>query len=298
MKPYRIILVAALVASPWALAGTPIDQSRPLAADGRVRIENVKGSVQVRTWDRPQVHVGGSLGEGVKQLLVEGSDRSVRIKVEYPQGAGWFGGNHAEPSDLIIDMPVGADLDVDVVSADVDVAGVSGRHLSIDSVSGRVSALGKPAQADLESVSGDVVATLESSDLKVSSVSGGLRVSTPVGGEIELETVSGDIHVEAGTVKRLGLESVSGSADAQLQGLTAGGRIKGETLSGRLSLSLPATTSAALNISTFSGAIRSAVGEVKRERYGPGASLEARLGEGDGKIELESFSGEVRFDLR
>ena len=84
MKPYRIVLAAALMAPSWALAGTPIDQSRPLAADGRVRIENVKGSVQVRTWDRPQVHVGGSLGDGVKQLLVEGSDRSRRIRPDSP----------------------------------------------------------------------------------------------------------------------------------------------------------------------------------------------------------------------
>jgi len=298
MKSKHLLCVALLACPLWASAGTPIEQTRPLSADGRVRIENVKGSVQVRTWDRAQVHVGGALGDGVKQLLVQGGDRSVRIKVEYPEGSGWFGKGRAEPSELIVTVPVGAELEVDVVSADVDVAGVAGRRLAIDSVSGRVNAQGKPAQAELESVSGDIEATLESRELKVSSVSGALRVSNAAGGEIALETVSGDIHLDAGIVKRLGIESVSGSAEAQLQALAPEGRIKGETLSGRLTLSLPAATSASLRISTFSGAIRSGVGEVQREKYGPGASLEAHMGEGNGTIELESFSGAVRLDLR
>lgn len=297
MKANRILPLTLMLWSAMAMAGTPIDQTRPLRADGRVHIENVKGSVQVRTWDRAEVHVGGTLGDGVKSLDINGSSSDLRIKVEYPQG-GWFGGGHSEPSDLVVSLPVGAELEVDVVSADVDVAGVAGRRLVIESVSGRVSAQGSPAQAELESVSGDVEAKLDSPDLKASTVSGGLRVTDAVGAEIDLETVSGDIDLKAGTIKRLSVDSVSGSADVDLQGLDKGGRIKGETLSGRLSVSLPATTSAALSISTFSGSIRSTVGEVRHERYGPGASLEARLGEGDGKIDLESFSGSVRFDLR
>lgn len=298
MKSKHVLCIALLACPLWASASTPIEQTRPLNADGRVRIENVKGSVQVRTWDLAQVHIGGALGDGVKQLLVQASDASVRIKVEYPQGGGWFGSDRSEPSDLIVTVPNGADVEVDVVSADVDVDGVAGRRLVIESVSGEVKAKGKPAQAELESVSGDVTATLESLDLNVSSVSGTLRVNNAAGGEIALETVSGDIHIDAGLVRRLGIESVSGSAEAQLRALAPGGRIHGETLSGRLTVSLPADVSASAHISTFSGAIRSAVGEVKREKYGPGASLEARLGEGDGKIELESFSGAVRLDLR
>lgn len=295
----KYVLCAALLACPlWASAGTPIDQTRPLSADGRVRIDNVKGSVQVRTWDRAEVHVGGSLGDGVKQLLVNGSDSSVRIKVEYPEGSGWFSKTHSEPSDLVVTVPGGAEVEVDVVSADVDVDGIAGRRLSINSVSGVVKAKGKSAQAELESVSGNIEATLESREIKVSSVSGDLRVTDAGGGAIALETVSGDIHLDAGIVTRLGVESVSGSADARVRALAADGSIKGETLSGTLTVALPADTSASLHISTFSGAIHSAVGEVKREKYGPGASLEAHMGEGRGKIELESFSGGVRFELR
>jgi len=298
MKSKHLLCVALLAFPLSAWAGTPIDQTRALNADGRVSIENLKGSVQVRTWDRAEVHIGGTLGDGVKQLQVQGSESSVQIEVDYPDDNGWFGKGRSEPSELIVTVPAKAEVDVDVISADVDVVGVAGRRLSIDSVSGRVKAKGKPARAELESVSGEIEATLESAELDVSSVSGSLRVTGTSSGEIALETVSGSIDLEAGTIKRLRIESVSGSAEAQLQALAPGGRIDGETLSGRLTVSLPATTSASVNISTFSGAIRSTVGEVKREEYGPGASLETRLGDGNGKIELESFSGSVRLDLR
>lgn len=298
MKPNYILLVTLLACPLWALASTPIEQTRALKTDGRVSIENLKGSVQVRTWDRPEVHIGGTLGDGVNELQVRGGGGSLRIKVEYPEGSGWFGKGHSEPSALIVTVPAGAEVEIEVVSADVDVEGVAGRRLSIDSVSGDVKATGRPVQAKLESVSGDVTATLESTDLKISSVSGTLRVDDAAGGQIALQTVSGDIHLDAGAIERLGLESVSGGVEAKLQALAADGYVKGETLSGRLTLSLPSVTSAAVHISTFSGAIHSAVGEVKHERYGPGASLEARMGDANGKIELESFSGRVQLDLR
>lgn len=298
MKSNHLLCIALLASPLLAWAGTPIDQTRPLNADGRVSIENLKGSVQVRTWDRNEVHIGGSLGDGVKQLQIEGGANNVRIKVDYPEGSGWFSTRHSGPSDLVVTVPTTADVDVDVVSADVDVAGVAGKQLSIDSVSGNVNAEGKPARADLQSVSGNVETALVSPRLKAESVSGTMRINGAVSGEIALETVSGDIHLDAGTVKQLSVKSVSGNIQAQLQALAADGRINGETLSGRLTISLPAATSATLHISTFSGAIRSAVGKVEHEEYGPGASLEARIGEGNGKIELESFSGSVRLDLR
>ena len=42
----------------------------------------------------------------------------------------------------------------------------------------------------------------------------------------------------------------------------------------------------------------SPVGRVDREEYGPGKSLDARLGQGQGKIRLESFSGDVDLELK
>ena len=55
-----------------ALAATPINETRPLSPTGEVEIENLKGRIDVRVWDRPEVKIEGSLGDGVERLAIEG----------------------------------------------------------------------------------------------------------------------------------------------------------------------------------------------------------------------------------
>jgi DUF4097 and DUF4098 domain-containing protein YvlB len=88
---------------------------------------------------------------------------------------------------------------------------------------------------------------------------------------------------------------VSGDATLSL-GLADGGRIDAESLSGDVALRLPPGTSASLEMESFSGTIRSPVGHVHEEEHGPGSSLNARLGDGKGRIHLESFSGDLEID--
>ena len=298
----RLLAPALLLATAPALAaGTPIDQTRPLAADGRVSIENLKGEVRVRTWDRPEVRITGTLGEGVEKLEVDGSASSLRIDVRYPQqNGGWFGwgGDDTGPTVLEVTLPRGASLDVDTVSADVDVEGMAGRRLELESVSGQVDVRGaKPGVARVSSVSGSLDLALDSQDVGVETVSGDILLQGAVGGRVSVETVSGDATVVAGALDRLSHASVSG--DARLEaGLRPGASLRAESVSGTLDITLPAATSARLAVETFSGGISSPVGEVQTEQYGPGKSLSARLGAGDGDIRLESFSGNVRIKLK
>lgn len=294
------LLVAATAPVP-AIAATPIHQVRPLSPQGNVSVDNLKGRIVVRTWNRAEVGITGSLGDGVEKLVVEGTPADLRIEVRYPSGNGsWFGwgGNRGgEPSIIEISVPSRAGVKVDSVSADVDVAGVAGRHLSVDTVSGNVLVRGaRPAETNVDSVSGNLDLELDTARLTVDSVSGDVRVKGNVTGVVGIETVSGDAQVEAGKLERLTLSSVSGDSRVRAA-LAPGGRIAGDTVSGNLTLSLPRDTSAQLRVETFSGDITSPVGRVHTEQYGPGKHLEARLGEGGGEIQLEAFSGDVRVNL-
>lgn len=292
-------LAASLLLALPALAATPIDQTRPLAADGSLRIENVKGEVVVRTWDRPQVHVTGSLGDGVEKLEIGPGGDSLSIKVKYPNsGGGWFGsGNRSEPSRIEVRMPAGASLDVDVVSAGVDLEGLAGRRLAVDSVSGSVQVrASRSGEARFDLVSGDLEAELDSEDISVDTVSGDVRLSGQGGGELGVDTVSGDANLAFRSLSRVVMDSVSGDLELRT-GLAPSGRISADTVSGGVRLRLPADTSARLLVETFSGGISSPVGDVKTEKYGPGKTLEARLGSGEGEVRLVTFSGGVRISL-
>ena len=292
----RTAALAGLFAGASALAATPINETRPLSATGHVSVDNLKGSITVRTWDRPEVRITGSLGEGVEKLEIEGNAERLSILVRYPQRSGWFnwGASQGEASTLELTIPAAAGLKASGVSADIDVAGTGGARLGLESVSGDLTVRGARAgEASFESVSGNVDVEIDSRSTSAETVSGDLRLRGAIAGRVALESVSGDLGLRAGTVDRLEVSSVSGDADLQLA-LAPGARVTAETLSGNLTLRLPANASGRVQAESFSGSIRSPVGEVVTEEYGPGSSLKGQLGDGSADLRLETFSGDTR----
>lgn len=301
----RLILTALLLALPMlsgsARAATPINETRPLDARGHLNVENVKGRIQVRAWDRNEVKIEGSLGQGVEKLEITGDAQHLSVKVKYPKtgGLGFFSGSdRSEPSELRLMVPLKADLDVDAVSADVDVNGLAAGELSIDSVSGDVSVVGAPREATIDSVSGDIKLILNSAKVSTESVSGDVDLRGRLSGDVHVETVSGDIDVSGheSSVRKLSGNTVSGDL-AVTTALAAGGRIGLESVSGNLTLRVPGNLSAQVRGESFSGDLFAPDVQVSRPKHGPGSSFEHRYGNGDGEISLESFSGDARLQF-
>ena len=286
-----------LLASASAWAGTPINQTHSLNADGQVSIDNLKGRIVVRTWAQPQVRITGTLGAGVEKLLVEGDAGSLRIEVKYPESHGWnlWGkSNQAEPSVIEVTVPQHASLSLDSVSADIDVQQMAGRKLTSETVSGdtRITA-SSPGNTQVESVSGNVFLRITTAKVSVESVSGDIDLQGGLSGDVHLESVSGDVRLGAGRLDSLNLDTVSGDAVLQMD-MTPTGVVKTDSVSGNVELALPRSASARLHVETFSGDITSDIGQARKESEGPGKTLDARLGAGQAEIHLETFSGDVR----
>ena len=286
-----------LAVSAAAGAATPIDQTRPLNAQGRIDIENIKGRIQVRAWDRNEVKISGTLGDGVEKLVVEGDSEHLVVKVQYPSNGGW-GGNKSGPTDLQLMVPVRAELDIDSVSADVDVSGVASSKLSIDSVSGGVLLAAAPKEVDVESVSGDLRLTVNSGDVQAQTVSGDILLRGRMNGQIKTETVSGDIDVAVNgeRVREFWSSTVSGNAEVRTA-LADKGEIGMESVSGNLLLVLPKNLSAQVSGESFSGDLKAPGAKIQKPEHGPGASFNTRYGTGDGEIRLETFSGNAELRL-
>ena len=280
----------AFVAAAPAFAATPIDQTRPLDPRGEVEIENLKGRIQVRAWDRNEVRVTGSLGAGVEKLVVEGGGRHLLVKAQYPRRTN----DSIEPTTLLLQVPLQASLDIDSVSADIDIDGVAPGDLQIDSVSGDIVVAGAPQRARIQSVSGDQRLTLNSPRVGVESVSGDVMLNGRLKAEVSVETTSGDIHIDSRgeALRSLRLNSVSGDADARIA-LAPGGEVKTETVSGDVRLVVPRSLSARVDASSFSGDLDAPGAKVDKQEFGPGSSLEHRYGSGDGEIHLQTFSGDA-----
>ncbi|MGH8027299.1 MAG: DUF4097 family beta strand repeat-containing protein [Pseudoxanthomonas sp.] len=292
-----LFFVPLLALCTAAGAATPIDQTRALDARGRIDIENLKGRIQVRAWDRNEVKISGTLGDGVEKLVVEGDSEHLAVKVQYPRSGGW-GGNKSGPTDLQLTVPVRAELDIDAVSADVDVSGVASSKLSIDSVSGSVLVAAAPGEVDVESVSGDLRLTVNSGDVQAQTVSGQIVLRGRMDGEIKTETVSGDIDVAVNgeRVRELSSSTVSGNAEVRAA-LASKGEIRMESVSGDLRLVLPKNLSAQVSGESFSGDLKAPGARIQRPEHGPGSSFATRYGAGDGEIRLETFSGDAALEL-
>jgi len=293
VKALPIAILLCLAAAP-AFAGTPIDETRAVSPDARIDISNIKGTVSVTAWDKPEVAITGTLGDGAKRLAVEGGGAHLSVKVEPPDRQGWLSwGADTRMGDSMLDLkvPKNAELKIDVVSADVSVGGTAGRTLAVNSVSGKLRLESTAKDLDIDSVSGNIELTGASDRAHLQTVSGDIR-ARGLGGEAKFETVSGDIDAEAGRYHELGAGTVSG--DITLRGAPEGdARIDVTTMSGDVHLHLPADASLRLRASSFSGSIRSDFGSVKEPEHGPGSSLDATAGSGAGSAKIETFSGDI-----
>jgi DUF4097 and DUF4098 domain-containing protein YvlB len=294
MKRTLLSCSLLLAVSGAAVAGTPISQTRSVDAHARIDVSNIKGAVTVSGWDKPEVSITGTLGDGAKGLAVEGGGDHLTVKVEPPDKQGWFSwGAESRMGDTTLDLkvPREAEMKIEVVSADVALSGVAGRSLDVNSVSGKLRLDSDAKEVEVDSVSGNVDLTGKAERGHLETVSGNIR-ARGLGGQIKFETVSGDIDAENGDYREISAGTVSG--DINLRGKpTKDARIDVETMSGDVHLYLPADVSAHLRATTFSGSIRSDFGSVKEEEHGPGSNLDATTGSGDARVTLETFSGDV-----
>lgn len=276
-------------------AAKTLDRSYSFAGDGTIEVSNVRGSVTVTGGNQDRVTLTGSLGAGSK-LTIEGSAKHLDLHVESAGSGGFFGG-HGPGSDstLVLSVPHAAAVKLDLVSADGKVSGVDGKSLEVDCVSGKLVLSSAAASVDVDSVSGDVsfeaARTGATEHMHLQTVSGNIDAKG-VGGRVKLETVSGRIGFVSPEVSEFNAESVSGTIEVTTS-LTKSGRLHVETLSGAVHAHLPANLSARIHAETFSGGLHSDFGTVSKAEFGPGSDLDVRVGDGDARIEAQSFSGNV-----
>lgn len=298
MKTITIAPLLLALSISQAYASTPINLSKDIRPNARISIDNTKGEVTVTAWDRNQVQVSGTLGEGARPLELEGDDRNVDIRVQGGNGNGkWFSwGNDSNmgSTTLNVRVPKGVDVEVKVVSAPVSIDGLDGGRIDVESVSGRVRANVRTPSASVQTVSGtiDLAGRADKADLQ--TVSGDITAPSVVN-RVEGQTVSGRMTIGGGPWSEASFSTVSGDTDINGGPRNeSGSKLTVDAMSGDVKLQLPSSTSARLEASTFSGDIGSDWGQATRGDDGPGKELKATIGDGSAKIHVESFSGDVR----
>jgi len=294
-KSLGALCALAALGIPWSLvhAGKTIQEHRAADPQGEVEIVNVSGTVEVSGWDKSEVDVSGTAGEGVERVDVTGADKRTSIHVVSRSNRSWGTDNEAH---LIVHVPAKSLMQVTLVSADFKAIGLLG-NLKVQTVSGNVSG----------EVGGDVCATTVSGDVRltakaakgieVKTISGDIQM-TGGGGEVDITTVSGSATVDFADVTRGRFKSVSGDLSATL-GLASDGQIESQSVSGDVGFKFAAAPGAEFDIQSFSGDIKNCFGPKPVEsHYGPGSRLQFMNGEGHGHVRVNTKSGDVRLCVK
>ena len=247
-----------------------------------------------------RVREDGTFGDGDHDWHGDSWGRRVRIS-----GAGAGLEAHA---DLRVQLPPGRQLEMYLAVGKVSLSNVSGR-IMVDAHSAPVSATGVRGTLSIDVGSGDVRVSDIEGELSVDTGSGPVEVSKFKGdvlsvdtgsgqvtgtgvqaSEISIETGSGDIRLSGLTAPRLSFETGSGGVSADLRGPIR--TLDVETGSGDVSITAPASLGAQVEIETSSGGVETDF-PLQVTRHASD-HLVGQIGDGQGRIAIETGSGEVR----
>jgi len=278
-----------LVLSFSAHAATSIDERAPAEAQGDVQISNIAGEVNVVGWNKKEIEVTGELGDGAKELIFERDGARTLIKVVYEKGV-----RRKQHTKLNISIPQLSELAVSVVSADINVKGVKGEQ-RLQGVSSDITVETFEQALEVEVISGDIDVTGhdDASHLLLTTVSGDIHARS-LAGDVEFNSVSGDLVVDGDELNQVSAKTTSGDIIIRAD-LAKGGRWKGHTINGDVTLGIASGNNLDVDVQTHSGDIEACFGESseRRSKYGPGRYLRFSNGKGDRKVSVDTLNGDV-----
>jgi putative component of toxin-antitoxin plasmid stabilization module len=229
-----------------------------------------------------------------------GRGRKVRIR-NYGDGIDAW-------ADLVVSVPAGRKVAVRLAVGEATVANVNGNIL-VDVHAADVTAEHTAGILTLDTGSGDITARDIQGEVLLDTGSGNVTATGVRGGVLTLDTGSGDVTVAQADVTELRIDTGSGDVDAtgvrartvmidtgsgqvSLTLLTDVDDVEIDTGSGDVTLTVPAALGAEIEIDTSSGDIDLGfaieVRQVQRDH------LIGRIGDGVGRMRLDTGSGDVR----
>src|SRR5947209_2292969 len=216
-----------------------------------------------------------------------GLEAYADIRVLVPRGQRII--IHQAVGDARITM-VDADLAVDVASSTVTAERTRG-HLSLDTGSGSVSITDAQGDVNLDTGSGSVtVSGIKGESLRMDTGSGSIHGADVDVTQLKADVGSGGVRLER--VRATQVEVDAGSGGTELELLSPIEHLKVDAGSGGVTIRLPASQGADVDIETGSGGIDTdfAVQVTRFEQR----HMVGRIGNGRGRIRIESGSGQVR----
>ena len=273
-----LVLASALLAAP---VDPVVDTVVAMERGDRIVLENLSGEILVRAWDRDELEIRGEDEE--MALIVRRTGSTVRITRDDRKG-------RRRSVDASIRVPAWVDLEISGRTLDVSVEGTNGR-LEVNSVSGDVWIENAGGSVDVRTIEGEIDIVGAQAGVTASSQSDEVRLRD-VRGDVDVHSGSGDLTLANVTSERLRAETQDG--DISFSGpISDGGSYGFFVHDGDAYIAIPSSTNARVAVSTFDGDFESDF-PVRIERFTGGREFDFTIGDGDARIDIQVFDGEIR----
>ncbi len=263
----------------WAAGEGRLEKTFDTTREPRISLNNLKGHVLVRGWDKAQVHV----------VYTVASPR-VEVDSEILPDTGPAEKIHFDTH--LLDPALPADEQMADYTLDVPV----GASLEIRNPQGRIRVEGMQADATVQSVGGDISVRDYSGHLSVHSVAGDIEVIRP-SGNVEAYSITGNLHFVSPTTTRLHGSTTSGRILYEGDFMDRGDYIL-SAYSGDVDIVCPPSASYELSAKTLKGKVINTMPMTRRREsaspLGASNSLLGTRNTGKATVELTSFSGNIR----
>jgi hypothetical protein len=275
---WRVLAVIFLTsATLWGAEGRT-EKRYDSTREPRVSLNNLKGNVLVRGWDKAEIHLVYTLASPRLEVDSEifpdsGPADKVRLATHLldPTLA-----SEDQVADYILDVPVGTSLE-------------------IRNPQGKIMVQGMQADASVQSVGADISIRDYTGRLLVHSVAGDIEVIRPAG-SVEAYSITGNLHFVSPSTSRLHGSTTSGSILFEGDFLDSGDYIL-SAYSGNLDILCPPSSSFELMAKTLKGKVVNTLPMThRRESASPRGASNSLLGthnSGRANVELTSFSGNI-----
>jgi hypothetical protein len=256
----------------------------PADPDVSIRIFNLAGSTHITGWDGDSVRVRATIPKGAGRFFMGGAHAGIKLGVESDERLD------APGADVEIQVPRGARVWVKAASARIRVQDVTG-ELDLASVSGDIVVSGSPRVITAESMDGTIEVTADAAISRIKTADGPITIRGRVG-DLTASSVSGAILVWASTDIISGrIETVNGRVT--FEGPVAqDGNLDIQTHVAPVTLALPGSQRATLDIVAFSGKVMNGFPDARRTASA-GQPVRYTLGSGGARITVRSLKGGV-----
>ncbi|TDC82302.1 DUF4097 family beta strand repeat-containing protein [Actinomadura sp. 7K507] len=250
-----------------------IDEPTTLDFDGAValRATLIAGDISVlASGERPSVMIDDI--EGPPLVITHEAGMLTITHEKLWEGVlNWLRTQRCRAS-ITVTVPHDCPLTLNLVSADAVVTGMT-------------------ARTSIKSASGDVTLDEVAGAIDANTVSGAIEAQG-LEGTVSFTSVSGDLSLAGGSIDRLAARAVSGRIAADVD-LAGDGRVDVNTVSGEVALRIPESAGAEVTLNSAAGRIDTSFPELGRQERPVARSVAGKIGDGSGRLTVNTVSGPI-----